>query len=239
LSHEIVCTVHEQRGVHPQGKQLFLPGSLPPFGVQVNAAVLRRLRRYDERSVATAEGDALVVRTAVDVRIENAALDILRTRGPLAVTIEAVSHASGVAKTTIYRRHENRSSLLRAIVYSSSTSMLVPEGLTAYEMLHWFLGHARDTIDNVVGRGTVAALLVGDDPEFTGLILGMIRTRSQPLRDALRERMASGELRDSIDIELLISLLLGTFMAESIRGKSTGEGWADEVLGLLWPALKA
>jgi AcrR family transcriptional regulator len=74
-----------------------------------------------------AERGEMAIRTAVDARIEEAALDILRTRGPVAVTIEAVSHASGVAKTTIYRRHENRSSLLRAIVYSSSTSMLVPE----------------------------------------------------------------------------------------------------------------
>ena len=175
--------------------------------------------------------------TSVDTRIETAALDILRSRGPAAVTIEAVAQVSGVAKTTIYRRHENRTSLLRAVVYSSNTSMLVPDGLTAYEMLHWFLGHARDTIDNVVGRGTVAALLVNDDPEFTALLLGMIRTRSQPLRDALRERVIAGELRDSIDIELLISLLLGTFMAESIRGKSTSESWAGEVLALLWPAL--
>lgn len=178
-------------------------------------------------------------RGAVDERIENAALDILRSRGPVAVTIEAVSQTSGVAKTTIYRRHENRGSLLRAVVYSSSTSMEVPTGLTAYAMLHWFLGHARDTIDNVVGRGTVAALLVNDDPEFTALLLGMIRTRSQPLRDALRERKVAGELRESIDVELLISLLLGTFMAESIRGKSTNESWADEVLALLWPALAA
>jgi len=178
-------------------------------------------------------------KATVDERIESTALDILRTRGPVAVTIEAVALQSGVAKTTIYRRHENRDSLLRAVVYSSSTSMLVPDGLSAYAMLHWFLGHARDTIDNVVGRGAVAALLVDEDHEFTGLILGMIRARSQPLRDALRQRIEAGELREGIDVELLISLLLGTFMAESIRGKSTGEGWADEVLALLWPALAA
>jgi len=176
---------------------------------------------------------------SVDEKIEATALDILRTKGPSAVTIEAVALQSGVAKTTIYRRHDNRSSLLRAIVYSSSNSTEVPPGLTAYEMLQWFLGHARDTIENVVGRGTVAALLVNDDPEFTALLLGMVRTRSQPLRDALRARIAAGELREGLDVELLISLLLGTFMAESIRGKETSESWADDVLGLLWPALAA
>jgi len=176
---------------------------------------------------------------SVDEKIENTALEILRSKGPAAVTIEAVSLQSGVAKTTIYRRHDNRGSLLRAIVYSSTTSTQVPEGLTAYELLHWFLGHARETIENVVGRGTVAALLVNDDPEFTALLLGMVRTRSQPLRDALRARITAGELREGLDVELLISLLLGTFMAESIRGKETSESWADDVLGLLWPALAA
>jgi len=176
---------------------------------------------------------------SVDEKIEATALDILRAKGPSAVTIEAVALQSGVAKTTIYRRHDNRSSLLRAIVYSSSNSTEVPPGLTAYEMLQWFLGHARDTIENVVGRGTVAALLVNDDPEFTALLLGMVRTRSQPLRDALRARITAGELREGLDVELLISLLLGTFMAESIRGKETSESWADDVLGLLWPALAA
>ena len=175
----------------------------------------------------------------VDQKIEATALDILRSKGPSAVTIEAVAHLSGVAKTTIYRRHDNRASLLRAVVYSSSTTTQVPHGVTAYEMLHWFLGHARETIDNVVGRGTVAALLVNDDPEFTALLLGMVRTRSQPLRDALRARIAAGELREGLDVELLISLLLGTFMAESIRGKETSETWADDVLALLWPALAA
>jgi len=176
---------------------------------------------------------------SVDEKIERTALEILRSKGPAAVTIEAVSLQSGVAKTTIYRRHDNRASLLRAIVYSSSNSTEVPLGLTAYELLRWFLGHARDTIENVVGRGTVAALLVNDDPEFTALLLGMVRTRSQPLRDALRARITAGELRDGLDVELLISLLLGTFMAESIRGKETSESWADDVLGLLWPALAA
>jgi AcrR family transcriptional regulator len=176
---------------------------------------------------------------SVDERIELTALEILRDKGPAGVTIEAVSQLSGVAKTTIYRRHDNRASLLRAVVYSSSTSTNVPDGLTAYDLLHWFLGHARETIDNVVGRGTVAALLVNDDPEFTALLLDMVRTRSQPLREALRQRITAGELREGLDVELLISLLLGTFMAESIRGKERDESWADDVLRLLWPALAA
>lgn len=32
-------------------------------------------------------------------------------------------------------------------------------------------------------------------------------------------------------------MLLGTFMAEAIRGREAGETWADDVLSLVWPAV--
>ena len=40
-------------------------------------------------------------RSSRDERISAAALDLLRTKGPAAVTVEAVAARSGVAKTTI------------------------------------------------------------------------------------------------------------------------------------------
>jgi len=173
---------------------------------------------------------------AVDGRIEASALAILRSRGPQAVTIEAVAAESGVAKTTIYRRFDNREDLLRAVVSSATRVVDIPDGLTAYETLHWYLGEARSTIEFIVGRGAVAAIIVDDDPQFTKLLLELVRMRSKPLRETLRERAANGELRADLDIELLISVLLGTFVAESIRGRIAQDGWADEVLHLLWPA---
>jgi hypothetical protein len=89
----------------------------------------------------------------------------------------------------------------------------------------------------MVGRGTVAAILVDDDHQFTTLLLEMIRIRSKPLRDDLRARCEAGELKSDLDIELMISVLLGTFVAESIRGRVTDTGWADDVLTMLWPSL--
>lgn len=122
----------------------------------------------------------------VEERIAAAALEILRAKGPAAVTIEAVSQQSGVAKTTIYRRHDNRASLLRAVIDSSTTSTAVPEGLTAYGVLRWFIGHARESFEKVFGRGAVAAMLVNDDPEFTTLLLGMVRAQSAAARGTAR-----------------------------------------------------
>src|SRR5690606_32861202 len=104
---------------------------------------------------------------SVDERIFTATLELLRGRGPLAVSVEAVAAASGVAKTTIYRRYENRDALLRAAVRSATTAVEIPPDLSTKDTVRWVLRHARDTIEHVVGRGTVAAVLANEDPEFT------------------------------------------------------------------------
>lgn len=194
--------------------------------------------RATSRIVGGMTVDVATRRSAdVDARIESTALEILRSRGPLAVTIESVSAESGIAKTTIYRRFDNREALLRNVVSNATRVVDIPSGLSARDVLRWYLGEARDTIEYIVGRGAVAAILVDEDHQFTTLLLAMIRTRSMPLREDLRRRCVAGELRADLDIELAISILLGTFVAESIRGRATDGTWADEVLDTLWPAL--
>ncbi len=185
------------------------------------------------------DGPRVSRRSEVDDRIFASTLDILRARGPLAVSIESVAAQSGVAKTTIYRRFKNRESLLTATITSATTTVDYPTGLSAQDSLRWVLKHASDTIDNVVGRGTVAAVMANEDPQFTQLLLGMIRDTSSPLRDDLRQRANSGEIKAGLDIELAISILLGVVVAELIRGRTTDEAWVDSVLALLWPAFAA
>jgi AcrR family transcriptional regulator len=175
-------------------------------------------------------------RPGVDERIFAAALDLLRSRGPLAVSMESVGAASRGAQTTIYRRYENRESLLTAAITSATTTVAFPVGLSAQDTLRWVLRHARDTIEHVVGRGTVAAVMVNEDPQFTQLLLGMIRETSRPLREDLRRRSLAGEVTADLDVELAMSILLGVVVAELIRGRVTDENWVDSVLALLWPA---
>ena len=182
-------------------------------------------------SSATARG-------SVDARIFASTLELLRGRGPSAVSVEAVSAASGVAKTTIYRRYENRDELLRASVRSAATGVDIPTELTTKETLRWVLRHARDTIEYVVGRGTVAAVLANEDPAFTSLLQEMIRNTTRPFRENLRERALAGELPADLDIELAMSVLLGAVVAELIRGRVTDDAWVESVLDLLWPAFE-
>jgi AcrR family transcriptional regulator len=175
---------------------------------------------------------------SVDERIYVATLELLRSRGPLAVNVEQVAANSGVAKTTIYRRYENRDELLRATVTSASTSVAIPLDLSTKDTLRWVLRHARDTIEHVVGRGTIAAVLANEDPQFTSLLLEMIRNTTRPFRENLRERAAAGDVPADLDIELAMSVLLGAVVAELIRGRPTDDAWVESVLDLLWPAFE-
>lgn len=179
-----------------------------------------------------------MVRTKVEQKIFVAALEILRSRGPLAVSVESVAAASGVAKTTIYRRYANRDEMLTAAVASIASETVIPESLSAHDAIRWVLRHATDTIENVVGRGTVAAVLVDADPAFTTLLRGLIRTSASPFRDDLRARSARGEIKRDLDIELVISMLLGAVVAELVRGRPTDDAWVEMVLALVWPALQ-
>ena len=175
---------------------------------------------------------------SVDARIFGSTLELLRSRGPLAVSVEAVAASSGVAKTTIYRRYENRDELLRAAVRSAATAVDIPTDLSTKDTLRWVLEHARDTIEHVVGRGTLAAVLANEDPQFTALLLDMIRETTRPFRENLRERAVAGELPAELDIELAMSVLLGAVVAELIRGRATDDAWVESVLDLLWPAFE-
>lgn len=178
-----------------------------------------------------------MARSAVDDRIFAAGLELLRSRGPAAVSIESVAAVSGIAKTTIYRRYDNSEALLTAAIKSATTAVEIPAGLDAQDAVRWVLRHARDTIEHVVGRGTVAAVMIDSDPSFTTLMLGMIRATTHPFRTDLGQRVRSGELRSDLDIELTISILLGVVVAEIIRNRPTDDAWVDSVLALLWPSL--
>lgn len=174
-----------------------------------------------------------MTRAGVDERIYSAALELLRTRGPGAVSVESVAAHSGVAKTTIYRRFENRDDLLIAAVRSATQPVDLPDGLSVEDTLRWALRHAHHTIDTVVGRGALAALVAGSEPHLRG----MIRTSINPLRDKLNDAVAAGELRPDLDTELVLSVLMGAVIAEIIRARPTDDDWVESVLALLWPGL--
>ena len=104
-----------------------------------------------------------------DERITAAALELLRAKGPKAVTVEAVAARADVAKTTIYRRYRDRQEMLAAALTSLTQPPPPPDTSAAAPILEWLIDQCHDAIEEGIGVGGVAALLTDEDPAFTKL----------------------------------------------------------------------
>ncbi|GAA3248109.1 TetR/AcrR family transcriptional regulator C-terminal ligand-binding domain-containing protein [Streptomyces labedae] len=170
-----------------------------------------------------------------------AALALLREKGPAGVTMEAVAQRSGVAKTTIYRRYKNRYELLRSSLAFVEDIPEPPRGIPTRERLKNLLEQFRRGVEDVVGLRALAAVLHGDeDPEFTQAFRETIlRPRLDVMLGTLRTGEAEGELRAGVDHETVVSMLAGSYIARSVTQGTPPSDWADRVLDVVWPSIRA
>lgn len=170
----------------------------------------------------------------MDQRLHAAVLELLRTGGPGAVTIDRVAETSGVAKTSIYRRHSNRGELLRAVLSTAIGLPDVPEEGEVRDKIRAALEQTWHQMGVVLGPGGLAAIVGDSDPEFTALF----RSALQPYVDALVRRIRcdvdGGLLRDGLDAEGVVSLMVGAYLGELVRRGEVAPEWLDRTLELLW-----
>jgi AcrR family transcriptional regulator len=175
---------------------------------------------------------------SVEDRIGDVTLRLLRRGGPRSVTVEAVAAASGVAKTTIYRRYRDRREVLStALSRVASPTPLDPQAGPS-DRLRWFIRHAVDTVEDGVGLGGVAAMLTDDDPEFTALFRQILVKQRGQLEVVIDAGKANGSLRADIDSATLIDAVVGAYIAEHARSGGLADGWENRLFELFWPAVQ-
>ena len=76
---------------------------------------------------------------------------------------------SGIAKTTIYRRHRDRRDVLSAALSRMTAIEPLAAQVEAPDQLRWLIREAVKTIEVGFCFGGFAALLTDDDPDFTKL----------------------------------------------------------------------
>jgi AcrR family transcriptional regulator len=176
-------------------------------------------------------------RPDVDVRLREAVLGLLRSGGPGAVTVEAVAAASGVAKTTIYRRHANRAELLRATLTEAVGAPEAPTDGSVRDKIRVALERTWGQMTDILGPGGLAALVMGTDSEFTELFRATLRPYDDALATRIREDARAGLLRADVDAEAVVSLFVGAYLGELVRHGRVDDRWLDRCLDLMWTAL--
>ncbi|MGB3699569.1 MAG: TetR/AcrR family transcriptional regulator [Gordonia sp. (in: high G+C Gram-positive bacteria)] len=166
-------------------------------------------------------------RSASSAKIADAARELLRTKGPSAVTIERVAAHAGVARTTVYRRFADRDEMLA----DALTELADPLGPDEHDIsgegrLRWVVEHAVAMILDGIGFGGFAALLSNADPSFTTTFRSVLQVHRRALAEELQAGIDDGSLRLQGDIETMVDSIVGAVLAEYGR---TGEIAGDLV----------
>ena len=159
-----------------------------------------------------------------DRAIIEAALSLFAESGPEGLCIEQVAARAGVGKATIYRRWPGKEDLLLDAIAALQAPLPEPAGRSVREDLVTLLGAIRDSIADP-RRAREFALLLGEGAKYPRLMARYVETVLEPrrevIRSVLRRGVATGELRDSTDIEAALFMLTGAVLA---RGKYDRSG---------------
>jgi AcrR family transcriptional regulator len=173
----------------------------------------------------------------------DAALEAVAEGGLDSVTCEDVAARAGVGKATLYRRWPGKEDLLIAAFASLKSPLPEPAGESVRDDLIAMLGvMARDANDPKYARQF--ALLHGEGARFPRLVARykeqVVEPRRELFRTVLRRGIATGELRDDIDVEVAMLALTGAVMArEKHDGTPADPGFAQRVVDELLTGIAA
>jgi AcrR family transcriptional regulator len=176
-------------------------------------------------------------RVETDERLMRAAIELLREKGPAAVSIEAVASRSGVARTTIYRRFDNRRQLIEAAIDPVVDRPLPPLDLALEGKVRWVLEQVAELFETGLGRGAVAAIISNSDPDFTGALRQSLERRLGALRAQIAADIDAEQVAPHVEPDALIGLLFGAYLGEVLRHSEPRKGWTNHTVALLTRAL--
>jgi len=177
-------------------------------------------------------------RTATDAKIAAAVLDIIREHGVRAVTIDAVTAHSGVAKTTIYRRYDDRFDLLAGVLEILAPA---PDYTARAVTKHGLAEVLRDVLgafEERVGLADVGQVLAGEDAFLREWREKVVTPRLDALLEYLDRGAADGAFDPDVDRSLVVDMVIGAMIVRHARSGGVPEAWAASVVETIWPLLR-
>jgi AcrR family transcriptional regulator len=149
-----------------------------------------------------------------DRAILDATLQLLAEVGPTGLSVEEVAVRAGVSKATIYRRFQTKDDLvvgcLSGLVVARPDD--VPVGSVHDRLVflveHWWSSYVTSSNGQVFHR--VLAHAKSNPRLFEAFYDEVIEPRRELFRAVLRDAVATGEVRADADLELVITMIVGT-----------------------------
>jgi AcrR family transcriptional regulator len=168
-----------------------------------------------------------------------AAADLLLTRGPAAVSMDAVAARAGVSKATIYRWWPTKETLALDALYEQLTepSPEPPDtGTLRGDLLALLLGWIERVGDRPFGR-VIGALITeaATDPVFGKLYRERyVEPRRAQARTIFARAMGRDEIAMGTDVEAAIDLLYGALYHRLLNGHAPlTQEFVETVVGIV------
>lgn len=143
--------------------------------------------------------------------ILRATLELLGEKGFHGMSMDAVATRAGVSKATIYRRWNSKEELVGELLDAIGDVVQVVATGDPYEDL---LITSRGAAERGEPMARLITALQGEaavNEEFAELFREkLIERRREQLREFLRNAIATGHIRDDVDIEFLADVMFGT-----------------------------
>ncbi len=144
--------------------------------------------------------------------IIRATLELLLESGYRSLTMEGVRNRAGVGKATIYRRWSSKEELVRDAIVFMHDDLQAPDTGSLRGDYEGMASLVRSAAHRT-GAATFGPRLLGEtanDPELHTIFYdNLVEPRRAQMRTILERAMARGEIRDDVDIELVIDLFAG------------------------------
>jgi AcrR family transcriptional regulator len=146
----------------------------------------------------------------VHAAILDAAIAQIRDVGYDAATMDGIAARAGVGKAALYRRWTSKEALVVEALGRLVAKIPVPDtGVLADDVRAIMRAHVRMYADPASGlllSGIVAAM-ARSKPIARAVRRGFVATRHGALRTALARGVERGELRDDVDLDLVVEML--------------------------------
>lgn len=162
-----------------------------------------------------------------DQAIIDATLEVFAECGPDGLGIEEVAARAGVGKATIYRRWPGKEELLLDAIGALRTPLPQPQGRSVRADLSALVeALCKEATDP--RRARQFALLHGDGLRYPRLLARynqmVMEPRRELIRSVLRRGVATGELRETTDVDAAMFLLSGAVLARGGPVRESSDG---------------
>ncbi len=177
----------------------------------------------------------------IDRAITTAALEIIAEAGFEGFTVEDVAQRAEVAKTSVYRRFPTRNDLVVGVLERLNDDLppVPPPGPVRGRLIEALEAVRRRTSASVRGRILMHAAAQGScDPELADLVQSrVLAPRRALLRSIIADGVEAGELREGIDPDAVVPVLVGPMLYLGMWGSVSGNVSVEAVVDVILTGL--